>query len=314
MTESRQLPKQGEVFLDHLAHFVADMAAASRDLDRLGFVQTPYTVHQHHIDGETGPVPAGTANRCLLLREGYIEIVAVTDPATPLGQRNQSQIDRYVGLHVLAFGTSDAEAVQGRLTLHGFHPTPLVHLRRPVELPNGADTVAEFTVCRVREVDMPEARTQFVAHHSEDAVWQKRWMDHGNRISALRDVVIVVENLDTVAARYCWFLDKGSPKRAKGGGWSVPLDRGGLVICDPEGLETLLPGLDPPSLPFVAGYGVLSDDVATTHEFLQERGFPVRDLGDDVLRLDLPASLGGTMLIASDAGAFPWATPPAKPR
>jgi hypothetical protein len=193
-------------------------------------------------------------------------------------------------------------------------PDALVHLGRPVGLPNGADTVAEFTVCRVREADMPEARTQFVAHHSEDAVWQKRWMDHGNRIRALRDVVIVVEDLDAAAARYCWFLDKGSPKRAKGGGWSGPLDWGGLVIRDPEGLETLMPGLEAPSLPFVAGYGVHSDDVATTGECHRERGFPVRDLGDDVLRLDPPASLGSTMVIASDAGAFPWATPPAKSR
>lgn len=308
MTEHRQLPKLGEVFLDHLTHFVPDMAAAQRDLDRLGFTQTPHAVHRHHIDGETGPAPSGTANRCVMLREGYMEIVEITDPSTPLGERGQHRIDRYVGPHGLAFAITDPEAAQGRLTLHGFHPTPLVHLSRPIELPNGTTSVAEFTVCRVREDDMPEAQAQFVSHHSEDAVWQDRWINQGNRISALRDVVIVVEDIDEAAARYCWFLDKGGPKRISGGGWRIPLDRGGVVICDLAGLENLLPGVSPPSLPYVAGYGVLSDDIAATRSFLKARDFQLDTLGNGVMRLDLPPSVAGSLLIATDENDLPWAT------
>lgn len=306
MDQVRQLPKGDEIFLDHVAHFVPDMAAAHQELNRLGFVQTPYTEHRHRIDEDSDPVPSGTANRCIMLPEGYIEVISVSDPATDLGKRTQEQLDRYVGLHLIAFSCVDPESVQGRLTLTGFHPQPLVDLKRPVTLPNGGEDEATFTCCRVRPQDMPEGRVQYLAHHSETIVWQERWMQHGNGIVALRDVVIGAEVLDKTAARYCWFLDRGGPKPVSAHIWRVPLDRGGVVIADEEGLESLLPEADyPDEGPLVAGYGVLSADLEATERFFLERDFaPVRV--DGHLRLTLPESLGGTLFIAESESAFPW--------
>ncbi|UUX48288.1 VOC family protein [Nisaea acidiphila] len=306
MKQARQLPGGDEIFLDHVAHFVPDMAEAHRDLNRLGFVQTPYTEHRHQTDEGAAPAPSGTANRCIMLPEGYIEVIAVSDAATELGKRTQGQIDRYVGLHLIAFSCVDPESVQGRLTLTGFHPQPLVHLKRPVTMPNGGEEEAAFTVCRVRPQDMPEGRVQYLAHHTEEIVWQDRWMQHGNGIVALRDVVIGAEVLDKTAARYCWFLDRGGPKPVNAHIWRIPLDRGGVVIADEEGLGELLPNVDfPDEGPLIAGYGVLSADLSATESFFRERGFAPERI-DNYLELTLPESLGGTLFIAEEDTDFPW--------
>ncbi|MBO6561405.1 MAG: VOC family protein [Nisaea sp.] len=307
MEQARQLPVGEEIFLDHIAHFVPDMAEAHRDLNRLGFVQTPYTEHRHRLDESSDPVPSGTANRCIMLPEGYIEVIAVSDATTELGQRTQGQLDRYVGLHLIAFSCVDPESVQGRLTLTGFHPQPLVHLKRPVTLPDGGEDEAAFTCCRVRPQDMPEGRVQYVTHLTEDIVWQDRWMRHGNGIIALRDVIIGAEVLDKTAARYCWFLNRGGPKPVNPHIWRVPLDRGGVVIADEEGLEQLVPGAElPDEGPLVAGYGLLSADLAQTESFFRERGFEPERVGP-YLRMALPETLGGTLFIAEEDADFPWA-------
>src|SRR5256885_4933581 len=76
-----QLPPPGTVFLDHVAHFVPEMEAAAAALERCGFRLTPFTAQTNRVDGR--PVPAGTGNRCAMLRQGYVEIL--TAVSTPFG-------------------------------------------------------------------------------------------------------------------------------------------------------------------------------------------------------------------------------------
>ena len=65
----RQRPPPGSLFLDHVSHFVPDLGAASALLEELGFAVTPLSA-QVTQDG-----PAGTSNRCVMLRDGYLEFL-----------------------------------------------------------------------------------------------------------------------------------------------------------------------------------------------------------------------------------------------
>ena len=73
---TNQLPPAGAVFLDHVAHFVPEMDAAATALERCGFRLTPFTVQTNRVNEEA--VPAGTGNRCAMLRQGYLEILTAT--------------------------------------------------------------------------------------------------------------------------------------------------------------------------------------------------------------------------------------------
>src|SRR5262245_9966710 len=121
-----QIPPPGELCLDHLGHFVPDLAAAGALWEKLGFKVTP--VSHHQVDGK----PAGTSNRCVMLGKGYIELLAPTAD-TPNAQRVRDRMKRFVGVHLACFGTPAAEAEQARLLAHDFAPEPFVRLARPID-------------------------------------------------------------------------------------------------------------------------------------------------------------------------------------
>ena len=100
--------------------------AAVALLEKLGFHSTPVSMHQ--VSGK----PAGTSNRCVMLREGYLEILAPTLD-TPNARRVRARMARYAGVHLVCYGTPSAEAEHARLAAHGFEPEPPVELRRRIE-------------------------------------------------------------------------------------------------------------------------------------------------------------------------------------
>src|SRR3981189_2944173 len=99
-----QKPPPGELFLDHVSHFVADLEAAAGVLEQLGFTVTPLSI-QEVAGSRVG------ANRCVMLEQGYIEILTPTLQADP-------------GLRLACFGTPDAEGEHRRLSDPRLEPQP----------------------------------------------------------------------------------------------------------------------------------------------------------------------------------------------
>ncbi len=149
----RQRPPLGELYLDHLGHFVPDLDAAAAVWEKLGFAVTPLSVHQ--VSGQ----PTGTSNRCVMLEEGYLELLAPTAD-TPHAQRVRERMKRFVGVHLACFGTPDAAAEHARLGAHGFEPEPVVDLQRKIET---GDSVG-FRVVYVPPDKMAEGRVQYCEH------------------------------------------------------------------------------------------------------------------------------------------------------
>jgi hypothetical protein len=143
-----QLPQPGEIFLDHVAHFVPAMDAAAEALERLGFRLTPFTVQTNFEEDKA--VAAGTGNRCAMFRHGYIEILMATSD-TRLARQLTERLARHVGLHLTAFSTADAAAEHRRLAAGAFPVLPLVDMRRPVARAKG-EAWARFTIPESRPV------------------------------------------------------------------------------------------------------------------------------------------------------------------
>ena len=299
-----QLPPEGEKLLDHIAHWVPDLDAASEPLESLGFVLTPWS-EQHASPRPGAPVsPVGSANRCVMLRSGYLEILAPLAP-TPIGRELQAGIDRYVGVHLLAFGSSDTKAEQARLEALGFPQRPAVALRRKVETEGGGTATLRFTVGRAELGSMAEGRVQFLTHHTPEHLWQARYLGHPNTAEDLAEVWIVVEDLDEAAARYAAYL--GLPAdRAGPGTAAIRLSRGRVSLFTVEGFRERLPGAEVPALPFIAGYGLAAAEPARARERAEAApGVVVHDALPGASRTDperfaavLPESAGGTLLFS----------------
>ena len=208
-----QLPKPGDITLDHVAHFVPEMDTAAPALEKLGFTLTPFSAQSHRLEPGGPLVPAGTGNRCMMFKRGYVECLTPTGDS-PVANQLRTAIKRYVGVHLIAFGTSAPEADHARLVQGGFSPNPPLALQRQISIPDGEDT-ARFTVVRVAPDTMPEGRIQYCQHHTPDLVWQPRWLAHANHAVALTAVILCVDDPAAVALRYCRFYGLETYRRGR---------------------------------------------------------------------------------------------------
>lgn len=303
MPDFRQAPGEGEVFLDHVAHWVPDMDAAADEFERLGFLLTPYTEHANSTAPGEPIRPAGSANRCIMLREGYLEILTPTAD-TAIGQELQAGIDRYVGVHLAAFSCADAEAQRARLVAAGFDQRPVVDLRRETETADGAQGTLRFTVIRPFPGVMAEGRIQFLTHHTPDLLWEERWLHHPNTVERLSDLVVCVADPDEAAARFEAYL--GRPARRIAGGWSIALERGQLALLGQDAAESALGGISIPVLPYIAGYLLRCGSLDVCKAHFEQEGIVYRELTESMIAVTQPASIGGILLFGAADSRIPW--------
>jgi hypothetical protein len=289
-----QSPSRGALNIDHLAHFVPQRASCREALERLGFNPTPFSFQQHRTQPDAPLTPVGSGNHCVMLRRGYLEfLVPVAD--TEVAAQLRSAIDRHVGAHSIVFGTADPGADHERLRREGFDPIAPIALQRPIETPDGEST-ARFTVVRVPAGRMQEGRIQFCQHHTEPVVWQSRWLEHANGAIALAGVLVCVEDLDEVCARYARFT--GLPvKRLAEGVRRLQTERGWIRFYDAASLQNDI-GIRPAVTPIIAGCELVSLDLDATRRTLESRGVAVRRLGHAIAASG-PEAIGGEFIFAA---------------
>jgi hypothetical protein len=297
----RQLPTGDEIFLDHVAHFVPEKDGARNRLASLGFMPAPFSI-QTNREPDGTERPTGTGNTTAMLTRGYLEFLFKTAD-TPLGREFDEGNSRYVGIHLIAFGVADAKAQRERLASNGFRVQPLVELRRPVGTEN-ATAEASFTVTRVEGGEMAEGRIQMLTHHTEDAVWQKRWLTHSNGVRELIDVVIAASNVPEADSRFARFLNRKSV--ASDFGRAFFLNRGGVQLLDASAFARILPEVPIPTLPFIGMVALGVEQLDATQRVLTSAGNPVMRR-DAMLIAPFPPELGvGAWVFVENAADLPW--------
>ena len=258
-----------------------EAAALHGAFERLGFTLTPLSRQSGRLRAD-GPVePWGTANRCAMLRQGYIELLAILDPALPANGLDRF-LARYAGMHILALGIADEAANLERLPRAGIPIPGVLHLERAVDDADPQGPQARFA--RLPLPDAPEGRLQLIRHLTPEAIWQDRFMQHANRAVALEAAVLAVAEPAETASRLSRLAGRPVvPDPA--GGFALELAPGRVRVLPEAALASVFPGLPVPTLPFMAGLVVRTEDGA-------ER---VRGL------VDLAEVPGGWMAVAGGA-------------
>jgi len=103
----RQLPAGGEIFLDHVGHFVRSPEAASRALERAGFAPTPASIQVNpDVASYDAPDPDWKCHGDVFARLYGSAVQDASD--TVLGRELDAALARYPGLHLAAFAVADA--------------------------------------------------------------------------------------------------------------------------------------------------------------------------------------------------------------
>jgi hypothetical protein len=281
--------------LDHVGVAARDLVPLAAAYERLGFTLTPVARQSGRRAPDSPVEPYGTGNRCAFFLHGYIELIAILDPArfdNGLG----AWLSRYAGPHIIALAMGDEAANLDRLRRGGVDIPGVAYLERPVE-PGGP--VARFA--RLPLPDAPEGRLQLIRHLTPELVWQDRWMEHANGAVALEGVVLAAAEPAETAARLSRLAGlpvrpdplggfrMALPGAAGAAGPRSPAMPTALRVLPPNAVPRVFPGVAPPALPSVVGMTVrTADGAASARRALA--GLPIAEAPDGPM---VPPELAG---------------------
>ncbi len=276
--------------LDHAGVAGRDLDLLAAAFERLGFTLTPRARHSGRRTPD-GPVePFGTANRCIMLRRGYLELIAIVDPSCYCNGLERF-LARRPGLHIIALSIGDELENLRRLRQAGIDIPGVAWLERPVDDADPNGLRARFA--RLPLPDAPEGRIQLIRHLTPEAIWQPRFLDHPNHAAGLEEVVLAVENPAESAARFS--LLAGRPATADAaGGYALNLEHSRLRLLPAEALGAELPEVVIDSLPLIAAIAIRTDDGAKAMRRLV-KGIAHRETPDGVVVA--PEAAGGAAII-----------------
>jgi hypothetical protein len=229
--------------------------------------------------------PFGTANRCIMLRQGYLELIAIVDPSC-YSNGLERFLERHPGLHIIALSIGDELENLRRLRQAGIDIPGVAWLERPVDDTDPNGPRARFA--RLPLPDAPEGRIQLIRHLTPEAIWQPRFMDHPNHAVALEEVVLAVENPAESAARFSLLAGRSAVAEAAGG-YALNFEHSRLRLLPPEALRAELPEVAIGSLPLIAAIALRTDDGAKA----------IRRLSQGVAHRETP---GGVVVAPEAAG------------
>jgi catechol 2,3-dioxygenase-like lactoylglutathione lyase family enzyme len=219
--------------IDHTLVGVRDLEAARAGWEKLGFRLTPRGRH----------IGWGTGNYCIMLEQGYIELLGILDPAQFTNNLDKFLAERE-GLLGLAFRSRDNDQTAKWLAAGGFTPDGPKDLKRALELEEG-EVLPAFKLLFLPPAETPGLRAFFCQHLTPDVIRRGAWLVHAIRAVSLKAVITVVERPGDLAPAYARLFGAGA---ISGDGDLLRVDcgEGELLFVTHEGLQRLYPELELP--------------------------------------------------------------------
>lgn len=262
--------------LDHVAVVVADLDAGQAAFARLGFRLSPRSSHRGPVPGQ-GVRDWGSGNHCAMFRQGYFEVLGITDPDGYKPHLDR-RLGRYAGLHLIGFGTSDAAAEVAALRARGVVIEDPQQLGRDV--PYGAGTrPGSFQIANLDPGTYSEADFIVIEQETRDVLWQPSLLDQPNGVVSLERVTVASRDPEATCARL-------EPVLGPQEGGRFALSPGVMEVVGADALAARLPGCKPPG-DFPCGVAVAFGvaDMDRTRAYLADAGVPLILDEADILRV-----------------------------
>lgn len=255
--------------INHVGVAVRDMARATGILESLGFQLTPLSAHRGAWKPGEPVTALGSANRCAMFPDNYLEVLTHADAQRP-DTRQSAFLARHQGAHIICFGTEDTHAVERRLAAAGVKTSGVIPLQREVDTPQGERT-ARFERVQFDPQGTPEGYIQAARHLTPQYIHQARYMNHPNKVVALSETIVVVDDAVRYAERYAIYTGHRSVRDGPKHSFVLrPACRLSIVsTCD---AGAVLPGslIAPP--PAIAGVVFQTTEYAAMKQRLQRCG------------------------------------------
>jgi hypothetical protein len=286
--------------LDHVGVAVRDLDAGRERFSRMGFQLTRRSIHSgSRVPG--GLVePWGSGNHTAMLRQGYLEIIGLTDPG--LYSSVKDMVARYEGAHIVAIGCrEDADAVFQVQAAKGLPLDAPRLLERDAAFGPGGQSVrrARFRNAILPRERYPEARFQYIEHLTRDVLWQPHLLDHPNGARALSQLWFGSDQPALTAERLAPIF--GSPAEPDPeGGMRISLSRGGAFvwIVDRCLWGRLMAGAAMPPLPAPVAVGFEVASLPRCEALLAQAALPMLRLSDNAIAVPPEEACGAAIIFS----------------
>src|SRR5688572_25808834 len=247
--------------LDHVGVAVRNLDAGRAAYERLGFQLTRRSLHRGSPTPGAPVEPWGSGNHCAMFRDGYLEIVGLTDPA--MFSSVKTLVARYEGAHIVALGTDAVDATGAELERRGVKVDAPRQLERDAAYgPAGTETRrAAFRNMYLDRATYPEALLFYIQHLTREVLWQPHLLTHANGVVAIRDAFLCSADAQGTAEKLAPALGC-APARTGDGEWQLAMARGSIWALEPAAWERRAPGASLPPLPAVVGVGFRVESVS----------------------------------------------------
>ncbi|WP_433247449.1 VOC family protein [Streptosporangium sp. CA-135522] len=271
-------------YIDHTGILTRDLDKLEERYEAFGFTLSPRSRHMLNDSPGAPLVPTGTANRCALFGESYIELLGIVDESAPDPWQAKRVADQYEGFRILNVGCGDAEEVYRRLGEAGLSSSGVLSLERDVDTVEGTRTMRARSV-HVDPRRTPEGYFGIAQHLTPEYIHQPRYLDHPNGALRVGAVLIVAtdDEYDAYVERYARLL--GRTPAAEGARQVLSLRAGRLEIVRSSALEDVLPGESAfaPAPSYFAAMSIVVADLAAARTLIEGNGVATRTLGDGFL-------------------------------
>lgn len=275
--------------LDHVGLIVPRLDEAARIFAALGFVLTARAEHTR-VNARGEVESAGSVQHSVMLEDGYIELQEITDPE----HRHllSPAAAKYFGLHIIAFGTGDAERAHDAVQRNGLATGPVLRWGRAVHEPEAAGEARfAFFVAPYRPED--EALLCWVQHLTPDLIRSPRLTAHPNAARFLAGISVLARNQDEARRLRARYVACGGETAGEG---DVAFGAARLSVRTPGALPAPVRGPGWDSSPSVVGLSLRVDDAAAFVERARAEGFGASH-EDSLAVVDLSRECGITLIL-----------------
>jgi glyoxalase-like protein len=256
--------------IDHAVHAVRDLDAAADFYTRAGFAVGARNRH-----------PWGTHNRIVQLKDFYIELLEVAEPAKivpgtngsfSFGAFHQDFLKLRQGLSMLLLKSSDAKADADRFRASGIGRSKVFDFAREGVGPDGAPVKLAFSLAFASDPVSPNLAFAVCQHHFPENFWNPASQTHANRARTVLGAVMVSD----APVDHQNFLQAftGSPTNSSSTGVTARTGNGAIEVTNPTSFRNQF-GVSPA----VVGEGMMFnglrirvDDIAQVEALLARDG------------------------------------------
>ena len=272
--------------IDHCVILVRNLDIAREKMLRLGFTVTPRGTHSKNM---------GTENHCMMLKNGYFEILGISH-STNFNAGWRVKLKHREGLEAVPLASENVDQLRDELYDRGLELPETIEFSRPVNL-SGKPSEAKFRLVMVPDKYSPNMSTFVIQHLTRKVVWNPKYLDHANGAIGVQSVTGIHKEPHEIITSYKKLFGEHALSVFENG-IQINTGKGKINFVTPSAYTKLFPNISPDPIarpPYLAALSINVTDLQLTTDYFHHHGVECFTSPRDTICIP-PLSACGTLI------------------